>query len=77
MKSMTCKQMGGPCETLIHGNTPEEMMKIGEAHLVELKDLDEGHKKAYEMMEELSKNPAEGKKWNDDFVAKFNSLPQN
>lgn len=69
---MTCRQMGGPCDAEITGNTPEEMMKNGEAHLLS-KD-DEAHKKAVAMMEEMQKNPEAGKKWNDDFQAKFAAL---
>ena len=33
MKTMTCAQMGGPCEAKITGNTPEEMMQNGMTHL--------------------------------------------
>lgn len=32
---MTCKQMGGPCNTKIKGNTEDEMMKNGMKHLEE------------------------------------------
>ena len=33
MKTMTCAQMGGPCEAKITGDTPEEMMANGMKHL--------------------------------------------
>jgi hypothetical protein len=33
MKTMTCKQMGGPCDEQIHGETPEEMTNNGTEHL--------------------------------------------
>ncbi len=33
MKTLTCAQMGGPCEEKISGNTPEEMMANGMTHL--------------------------------------------
>lgn len=72
MKSMTCRQMGGPCDAQITGNTPEEMMKNGQDHL--FSRADEGHKKAIEMMDEMEKNPQAGKKWNDEFLAKFAQL---
>ena len=26
---MTCKQMGGPCDAKVKGETPDEMMKNG------------------------------------------------
>ena len=27
MKTMTCKQMGGPCDAAFHGNTADEVIK--------------------------------------------------
>ncbi|MDE2016044.1 MAG: DUF1059 domain-containing protein [Patescibacteria group bacterium] len=33
MKTMTCAQMGGMCETKISGSTPEELMANGMQHL--------------------------------------------
>jgi predicted small metal-binding protein len=32
MKTMTCSQMGGPCDAKITGSTPEEMMKNAMQH---------------------------------------------
>ncbi len=75
MKTMTCAQMGGPCDTPIHGNTAEEMLNNGTKHVKETND--EGHQKVLAMMEEMQKNPEAGKKWNDDFTAKFNGLPED
>lgn len=72
MKTMTCREMGGPCDMPISGNTAKEMMDNGAKHLMEMND--EGHKKAMAMMEEMSKNPEAGKRWNEDFEKKFNAL---
>jgi predicted small metal-binding protein len=33
MKTMTCAQMGGPCDEKITGSTPDEMMANGMKHL--------------------------------------------
>ena len=33
MKTMTCMQMGGPCEEKIMGATPDEMMMNGMKHM--------------------------------------------
>jgi predicted small metal-binding protein len=33
MKTMTCAQLGGPCEEKISGNTPDELMANGMTHL--------------------------------------------
>ena len=48
MKIMTCRQMGGPCDTEIHGETAEEMMADGAAHITQTND--EEHKKVLEML---------------------------
>ena len=76
MKTMTCREIGGPCDAPISGNTPEEMMNNGSAHVKEMAGSgDEEHKKVLTMMEEMQKNPEAGKAWNDEFMAKFNALP--
>ena len=28
MKTMTCKQLGGPCDLALHGNTADEVIKL-------------------------------------------------
>ena len=49
MKTMTCKQLGGPCDLPLHGNTANEVIKAEDNHL---KDMvaggDETHKSALE-----------------------------
>ena len=36
MKTMTCKQLYGPCDALIHGETAEEMMENSKKHAMEM-----------------------------------------
>lgn len=76
MKVMTCKQMGGPCDTKISGETADDMMQNGATHLEEMAEQgDEAHKKAVDMMEEAQQNPESGEKWFMEFKAKFDALP--
>ena len=75
MKTMTCKQMGGPCDAPIQGETAEEMIVNGAMHLQTAND--EAHKPALAMMEEVQNNPEEAQKWNEDFAKKFAELPEN
>jgi len=75
MKTMTCKQMGGPCNAPLHGETAEEMLSNGAKHLQE--SLDEEHEKVLTMMEDMQKDPEAGKKWNDDFAKTFALLPED
>ena len=75
MKTMTCRQMGGPCDAQIHGETVEEMMNNGAKHLHEAND--EAHKPALEMMAGMQNKPEEAQKWNEEFAKKFAELPQD
>ena len=75
MKTMTCKQMGGPCDAQIQGETADEMMVNGAMHLQTAND--EAHKPALAMMEEMQNKPEEAQKWNEDFAKKFAELPEN
>jgi hypothetical protein len=51
MKTMTCKQMGGPCDTSFHGNTADEVIKAEDSHLKEMIARgDETHGSALKMM---------------------------
>ena len=78
MKTMTCRQMGGSCDAPITGATAEEIMGNGSKHVTEMANQgDEEHKKVLVMMEEMQKNPESGKAWNEEFMAKFNQLPEN
>lgn len=74
MKTMTCKQMGGPCDTAISGSTPEEMVQNGAAHVTQMQD--EEHKKVWQMMMDMQKDPAASQKWNTEFASKFSELPE-
>jgi len=76
MKKMTCKDMGGPCDFTVTGNSAEEMMQNGALHVTQMADTgDEGHKNVLAMMKDMEGKPEEAKKWNDEFAAKFAALP--
>jgi len=75
MKTMTCKQMGGPCDTPIQGETADELMNNGTKHVQE--QTDEGHKKVMQMMEAMRNDPAAGQKWTEDFKQKFAELQED
>ena len=36
MKTMTCKEMGGPCDLPHHGATADEVIKAQDSHLKEM-----------------------------------------
>jgi hypothetical protein len=81
MKTMTCKQMGGPCDMAMHANTAEEMMKAGAAHIMSMAAMpeDKGHNEAMQMMQDMQAHPEmpENQAWTADFMAKFAAMPED
>ena len=78
MKTMTCKQMGGPCDFAMHGNTADDVIKAGEAHLNDMVAKgDESHKAAAQMMADMRKNPASGMEWYTKTQSDFAALPED
>lgn len=64
MKTMTCKQMGGPCDTKFQENTADEVIKAQDNHLKEMvASGDDTHKEALESMKGRWKNPIAGMGW--------------
>jgi hypothetical protein len=76
MKTMTCKDMSGSCDTAIYGNTAEEMALNGGKHLMEMSQKDAGHKRDKEVMDASQTDPQHIQKWLADFKTKFNALPE-
>jgi 3-keto-L-gulonate-6-phosphate decarboxylase len=77
---MTCKQMGGPCDAQLHGETADKMIASGAAHVQEMAAKgDEEHKKVQKMMEEMQKNPNSNinKEWTARFNMDFAALPED
>ena len=64
MKTMTCRDMGGPCDAKISGKTPKEMINNGMEH------VKKAHPEMMKDMDTMSKD--EEKKWNDSFMKKWN-----
>lgn len=57
MKKVICSDLGGPaaCEVEIKGNTPEEMVKNCQEHVMEeVENGDDAHQDAVENMQGLS-----------------------
>jgi hypothetical protein len=75
MKTMTCRQMGGPCDEKLQGGTPEEIMDKGAAHLRQMTDPE--HVKAREQMEAMPRDSDAGRQWNDQFMKLWNDTPDD
>ncbi len=64
MKTMTCKQLGGPCDLQFHANSADEIIKAQDKHLKEMvAGGDETHKDALKLMQGRWKNPLKGMGW--------------
>lgn len=54
MKKMMCKHLGGVCDMLITGNTPEEMEDAWKQHAMLEAKRDDDHATALKTMQDLS-----------------------
>lgn len=78
MKTMTCKQMGGPCDAPFHGNTADEVIKAEDAHLKAMvSGGDKTHESALKMMQARWKNPIAGMGWYIKTKKAFAALPED
>jgi len=77
MKTMTCKQMGGPCNKAFHGKSADEVIKAQDAHLKEMYAKgDKTHQKALTEMQGRWKNPIKGMGWYLKTKKDFAALPE-
>jgi hypothetical protein len=78
MKTMTCKQLGGPCEVSHRGNTANDVIKAQDAHLKEMVAAgDETHENALREMKGRWKNPISGMGWYRKAKRDFAALPED
>ena len=78
MKSMTCRQLGGPCDLELQGNTADEVIKLQDAHLKEMvAGGDETHKSALKSMQDRWKHPVSGMGWYRNTKKAFAALPED
>lgn len=78
MKTMTCKQLGGPCDQAHTGATADEVIKAQDKHLRELvKAGDEAHLPARNDMKGRWKHPIAGMGWYKDTKKAFAALPED
>ena len=78
MKTMTCKQLGGPCDFPLQGNTADEVIKAQDRHLKEtVAGGDETHKGALKAMKGRWKHPISGMGWYKKTKSDFADLPDD
>lgn len=75
MKTMTCKQLGGPCDLQHHGDTADRIIKAQDRHLRDMvAGGDETHAPALKAMKGRWKHPISGMGWYRDTKRTFAGL---
>jgi predicted small metal-binding protein len=77
MKTMTCKQLGGPCDFQLHGATADEVITAQDRHLNDsVADGDTTHEDALKAMKGRWKRPIAGMGWYRKTKRDFAALPE-
>lgn len=78
MKTMTCRQMGGPCDAPFQGTKADEVIKAEDDHLKEMVANGDGtHTEALKSMQRRWKNPIAGMGWYLKTRKAFGDLPDD
>ncbi|HET6874035.1 MAG TPA: DUF1059 domain-containing protein [Acidimicrobiales bacterium] len=78
MKTMTCKQLGGPCDLELRGDTADEIIKAQDRHLKEaVAGGDDVHAPALKDMKGRWKHPIAGMGWYKNAKRDFAALPED
>ena len=77
MKTMTCRQLGGPCDVEHRGDTADDVIKAQDKHLREaVRAGDTAHEPAREAMLGRWKHPIASMGWYRDAKRTFAALPE-
>lgn len=78
MKTMTCRQLGGPCDVAHRGQDHNEVIQSQDRHLKEVVAAgDTAHEPALKDMEGRWKRPVSGLKWYRQAQRDFAALPED
>jgi len=76
MKKINCIQLGGVCNEVFLANTFEEMAELSQQHGEKMFEQgDKAHIKKGSEMKDLMQDPDQMKRWMEDKIKLFNSLP--
>lgn len=78
MKTMTCQQLGGPCDLAHRGESADDVINAQDKHLKEVvKAGDESHQTARKEMKFRWLHPKQALGWYNDTKAAFAGLPED
>lgn len=77
MKTMTCQDLGGPCDLAHRGQSADEIIKAQDQHLKERVDAgDYAHLPARDDMKGRWRHPMKSMSWYNDVKKRFAALPE-
>ncbi len=78
MKTMTCRQLGGPCDVALRGESADDVIKAQDAHLKEVVAKgDQAHEGALKEMKGRWRRPISGMGWYRSTKRAFAGLPED
>ena len=78
MKTMTCEQLGGPCDFRMTGENADEVIQQQDQHLKDAVAAgDAAHEPAREAMKKRWRRPVSGLKWYQQAKRDFAELPED
>jgi hypothetical protein len=78
MKTMTCQQLGGPCDHTHQGETADDVIQLQDQHLKDAVAAgDASHEKAAKEMKSRWRRPVSGLKWYNQAKRDFAELPED
>ena len=78
MKTMTCRQLGGPCDLELRGETANDVIKAQDQHLKQSVEAgDRSHEPAHREMKGRWKHPKASLGWYRDVQKAFATLPED
>lgn len=78
MKTMTCRQLGGPCDLEHHAGTADEAIKAQDRHLEEAVGAgDSAHRPAHADMKGRWRHPKTSMGWYRTVKQTFADLPED
>ncbi len=76
MKTMTCRQLGGPCDLELRGESADEVIKAQDRHLKDaVKSGDANHEDARDAMKGRWRHPKQSMDWYRDTKQAFADQP--
>ena len=77
MKTMSCRQLGGPCDRTHRGETADEVIKAQDRHLKEAEKAGDGtHQQARDAMKGRWRRPKKSLDWYRETTRAFAALPE-